>query len=143
MTASWFGLGLKSVANGSVDLDTDTVKATLHLSTYVPNVDTHDFRDDATNEITGVGYTAGGVTLTTKTLTYDAGTNELRWDADDVSWTSASFTARILVLSKSRGGAATADELISWVDFGADETVASGTFTVAWSATGIAKITAT
>ena len=46
---------------------TDTIKCTLHTVTYSFAQDTDDFFNDATNELsTAGGYTAGGVTLGTK-----------------------------------------------------------------------------
>jgi hypothetical protein len=141
VTAFWYGPGMKAVQSGAVDLDTDTLKAMLTTSAYTPNQDTHDFRDDVTNEIVGTGYTAGGVTLASLTLTYDAGTNEVRWDFADPSWAGATFTARRMPVYKSRGGAASLDELVMWVDFGADETVTAGTFTYVVHANGAAYTT--
>lgn len=47
----------------------DTIKVALLTSSYTPNYDTHDFFDDITNEVTGTGYTAGGATLGSKTVT--------------------------------------------------------------------------
>lgn len=146
VTAKWYGLALKdqwgATAADRVDWVTDTIQCSLHTVTYVPAQDTDNYFDDATNEITGTGYTTGGVTLGSKTLTYDTGTNEVRLDAADASWTTASFTARIAVIWKDSAGASSTDHLISYVDFGGDETVSSGTFTIAWDATGVAKITA-
>jgi hypothetical protein len=143
VTAFFFGVGMQKIQNGNVDLDTDTFKAMLTTSAYTPNQDTHDFRDDVTNEIVGTGYTAGGVTLASLTLTYDTATNEVRWDFADPSWTGASFTARRMIVYKWRGGAASADELVMWVDFGADETVTLGTFSYVVPATGAAFTTVT
>jgi hypothetical protein len=55
------------LAAKSIDLDTDTIKMSLHTSTYAPNLTTDDFFNDATNELaTAGGYTAGGVTLANK-----------------------------------------------------------------------------
>jgi hypothetical protein len=142
VTAFWFGLGMSNMLNAAIDWDTDTVKVTLHTSAMTPNQDTWDFYDDVTNELaTAGGYTAGGLSLTNKTRTYDTATNEVRLDADDPSWTSATFTCRYAVFRKARGGAASADELIGYINFGADETVASGTFTIVLDATGAFKVT--
>jgi hypothetical protein len=146
VTANWYGNALvgqfSTTAARRVDWATDTIKTSLHTVTYVPAQDTDDFFNDATNEITGTGYTAGGVTLGSKTLTYDAGTNECRLDAADAQWTSASFTARIAVTYSDTAGAASTDPVMGFVNFGGDETVASGTFTIQWDATGVLKITA-
>lgn len=112
-----------------VNWEADTIKALLTTSTYAPNQDTDEFRSAVTNEVVGTGYTAGGVTLTAKSVTYDAATNQVRFIAADVSWAAATFTARRLVFYKSVGTAAT-DPLIGWVDFGADQSPAATTFTV-------------
>jgi hypothetical protein len=142
VTTKWYGKGLSHLANGAIDFDTDTIKVMLTTSTYTPDQDTHDFRDDVTNEISGTGYTAGGATLASTTRTYDTATNEVRLDAADSSWTSASFTARYAVFYKSRGGASSADELIGYINFESDQTVSSGTFTLQYASDGVFKITA-
>lgn len=143
-TAKWFGLGVTdqfgATAADRIDWVGDTIKESLHTATYTPNQDTHNYFDDATNEIAGTGYTAGGVTLGSKSLTYDTGTNETRFDAADAEWTSASFTARIGVVYKSTGTASTS-HLMGWHDFGGDQTVSTGTFTIQYAASGALKIT--
>jgi len=137
-TGKWYGegaLGLTSAtAARRFDWVTDTIKVSLHTSAYVPNQDTHNFHDDLTNEIAGgSGYTAGGVTLGSKTLTYDTGSNTVRLDAADAAWTfSASKTMRIAAIYKDTGASATSP-LIGYVDFVTDETT-SGNFTIQWDA---------
>lgn len=54
------------------DFLSDTIKVMLTTSTYSPNLDTHETKADVTNEISGTGYTAGGVTLASKTIVYTA-----------------------------------------------------------------------
>jgi hypothetical protein len=129
-TWKWFGNGLLKVATGAIDLDTDTFKILLTTSTYTPNQDTHDFRDDVTNEVTGTGYTAGGATLAGVSVTYDATSNEVRISWTDPTWASSTITARTAVIYKSRGGAATADELVAFCTNDADVSSTAGTFTV-------------
>lgn len=146
ITANWYGNGLlgqySTTAARRVDWDADTIKVSLHTSTYTPNQDTHDFFNDATNEIAGTGYTAGGVALVTSAPVYDAASNTLRLDADDASWTTATFTCRIAVVYKDTGTAATSP-LLGWVDFGGDESVVSGTFTIQWDGTdGVLRVVA-
>ena len=144
-TIKWYGKGVEHLAEGRVDLDTDTIKLSLHTSTYTPNQDTDDFFDDATNELSASGnYTAGGETLASVTGTYDAASNEGRFDAADVTWTALTPSAafRYGVIRKSRGGAASADELIGYIDFGANQDPGGSNFTVQWHANGILKITA-
>lgn len=110
--------------------------------TYVPDQDTHNYYDDITNELTTTGgYTAGGQQLTSDDFTQTL--NVLKWDSTDPSWTSASFTARIAFYYVDTAGAGGTDTLLIWVDFGADETVSSGTFTIVQHASGIGTVTAT
>lgn len=127
----------KYVIDGTIDLNTDTFKVMLVTSSYTPNKDTHDFRDDITNEVSGTGYTAGGAALANPTVTQDDTNDLAKWDADDVSWATATITARAAVIYKSRGGAASADELICYKDFGSDKTSTADTFTIQWHADGI------
>lgn len=130
----------KFIMNGSLDLDSDTLKVMLVTSSYTPNIDTHDFRDDVTNEVSGTGYTAGGATLANKAVTADTTDDEGVFDADDVTWGSSTITARGAVIYKSRGGASSADELICYIDFGSDQASNNGNFTISWGAEGIINL---
>ena len=144
VSASWYTNGPKNCVNGTVnwsDNSTTTIKVSLHTSAYVPNQDTHEFFSSVTNEITGTGYTAGGQAITSRTVAADATTNETRLDGADNSWASSTITARIAVIRKDTGTAATSP-VLGWVDFGADVSSSNGTFTITWDATGILKITA-
>lgn len=54
-----------SLLNKEADLDSDTLKITLHSSTYSPSIATHRYVSSLTNELsTASGYTAGGATVT-------------------------------------------------------------------------------
>lgn len=124
------------ITNGNIDLDTDTIKVMLTTSSYTPSK-LHNRRDDITNEVTGTGYTTGGATLASVTLTQDD-TNDLnKFDAADVTWATSTITARYAVLYKSRGGASSADELIKVFDFGSDKTSVGAAFTIQWHTDGI------
>ena len=86
----------------------------------------------ATNEITntsGTAYTAKGNALTSVTPVLSSDTAVC--DFADTSWTSASFTANgCLIFNDS----ATGDPAVCAIDFGADKTVTSGTFTIEFPA---------
>lgn len=78
-TQYWFRRGWENILGGSGAAETrqsdylsDTIKVSLRASTYTPALDTHETYSDLTNEVSGTGYTAGGATLGTKTLTYTA-----------------------------------------------------------------------
>lgn len=126
----------KKIMDGSIDLDTDTIKVALVTSSYTPDQDAHDFFDDVTNEVSGTGYSAGGATLANKAVTQDNTGNKGVFDADDVTWSTSTITARGAVLYKSTGTASTS-ALICYIDFGSDKSSAGGNFTIQWNASGI------
>jgi len=141
-TWKWYGKGLLAVMTGTVDLNSDTFKIMLTTSAYTPDQDAHDFRDDVTNEVGASGsYSAGGGTITGVSVTYDAASNEIRMVWDDLSFTSATITARTAVLYKSRGGAASADELIAYCTDSGDVSSTASTFTVDVPTTAVLKVT--
>ena len=120
------------MARGDIDFDSNSFKAMLVSSSYVPNKDTHDFRDDVTNEVSGTGYTAGGA-ASAVTVTKDTANDKVTIQFGAVSWASSTITARGCVYYKSRGGASSADELVAYADFGSDVSSSGGTFSVAAS----------
>lgn len=127
----------RDIQNGSIDLDSDVIKLMLVTSDYAPNQDTHTKRNDVTDEVVGTGYTSGGVALAGKSVDQNNTNNTGVFSADDVVFTSSTITARGAVLYKSRGGASSADELIAYIDFGADISSAAGDFTILFDASGI------
>ena len=146
VTAFWYGAGITGLVSTTtarrVNWTGDTIKVSLHTVTYTPNQDTHDFYDDVTNEVSSSGYTAGGATLTTKTANYTSGTNTVALDADDVTWTGVTFTCRYAVIYSTAGGTSATNPLLGYVDFGADQTVSSGNFTITWASDGVLKLVA-
>lgn len=118
------------LGKNNIKVTVDTFKMLLVTSTYAPNKGTHAKRSDVTNEVTGTGYTSGGQTVT---LTQTNDTTNHRLDITigaPAGWTSSTITARAAVVYKSRGGASSADELVCYLDFGADITSTAGTFSV-------------
>jgi len=120
-----------NLMNKVVDMEADTIKVMLlddsHSFTATHNV----IGDVNTNEISGTGYDAGGKALADKAVTQAATT---KFDATDLAWTGASFTAYHAVLIDDT---VATDDLICSFDFGGAKTVASGTFTLKWHADGI------
>lgn len=144
-SAYWFGTPLMNqwgtTAGNRIDFATDTIKVALTTATFAPNQDTHDFFNDVTNEVSSANYTAGGVALGTKTLTYTGGTNTITFDAADSSWTTVTFTTRYGVVYKDTG-VSTTSPLMFLEDWGADQTVSAANFTIQWNANGIATVVA-
>ena len=119
---------VRDANQGDIDFNTDTFKMMLVTSTYSASK-THSKRSDITNEVTGVGYTAGG-NAAAATVTLDNVNNRVDISWSITRWTTATITARAGVIYKSRGGLASADELVGYVDFGSDVTSTAGTFSV-------------
>jgi hypothetical protein len=145
VTAKLFGkfpqnaAGGDASGDGPMDLLSDTLKFTLHTSTYTPNQSTNETKTDATNELsTAGGYTAGGVTLGTKT--YAASSLVTTFDAADAAWTATTITHRIAVLWDDTP-TTPADPLISWVDNGGDVTTSASDLTYQFNASGIFTLT--
>lgn len=142
VTANVYGLFYKSAFNKELDLDTDTIKVMLCTSSYTPNQDTHQYKSSVTNEVTGTGYTAGGLTIVSPTVTYNTGTNTVTFDSTtDPQWTGSTITARYAVYYDATPGSDATRPLISYVDFGADVTSTAGNFTITLDAAGIFTVT--
>lgn len=149
VTAKWFGLAIAQAFGGTaagtapnIDWLSDTIKVQLHTSSFTPDQDTMDFQNDLTNEVAnGNGYTTGGATLANKTLSYTGATNVIKFDADDVQWTSSTITARYAVIVDTTPGSSATNPVLGYVDFGADVVSSNGTFTITWDAAGVFTIT--
>ena len=113
-------------------LATDTIKIALYTSTASLDATTTAY--SSSNEVSGTGYTATGVTLTSATVA-TSGTTAY-FDAADPSWTSATFTARGALIFN----ASNSNKAIAVLAFGGDFTVAGGTFKITLPAAGTTAI---
>ena len=118
----------------ALDLSSETnIKVAMFTNSLTtPNFDTDTGYSAApytSNEVSGTGYSAGGLVLTTTTFAVSSGT--LLWNADDASWTSSTITnARgALVYDNSLTG----KPGVCAIAFGADYSTSNGTFTIQWS----------
>jgi len=132
----------KYVGDGTIDLDTDTFKVTLHTSSYTPNAATQTVYADLTNELsTAVGYTSGGVAL--GSVTWGQTTTTMKWDAADTTWAASggSIVARYAVIRKVGTANSITDPLVAWVLLDtspADVTTTTGnSLNLVWNASGI------
>ncbi len=142
VTAKIYGLLFTALWNKEIDYDTDDIKVMLCTSTEVPDQDTDDYIDDArANEVSGTNYVANGASLTSKTVTYTAGTNTHVLDAADTTWASSTITARIAIIYDFTPASDATRPLISYQDFITDQSSSGGDFTIEWNASGIIEIT--
>jgi len=106
--------------------DLDTYKIALYTSAATLSAATTAYA--VTNEVSGTGYTAGGLTLTGFATSIDTGVAIL--DFTDPSWTTATITARgALIYNSSK-----TNKAVAVLDFGADITATAGTFSVVFPA---------
>jgi hypothetical protein len=77
-------------------------------------------------EVTGTGYTAGGKTLTNVDPAV-SGTVGFA-DFSNISWTTATFTARGALIYNSTNG----NKAVAVLDFGGDKDVSIGTFSISF-----------
>jgi len=99
-------------------------KGLLTTSSYAENRATHSKRSSVTNEVTGTGYTAGGVALTL-TASLNTTSHVLTLTIPTVTWSNSTITARKLVVYRARGGASSADELVCCIDNGVNQVTSS------------------
>ena len=114
------------------DLVADTIKIALYTSSASLDASTTAFT--TSNEISGTGYSSGGVELTSRTVSTSSTT--AFFDADDPTWTSASFTARGALIYNSSNS----NKAIAVLNFGGDFTVSSGRFRIVFPAAGVNAI---
>lgn len=134
----------KKLIDNDVDFAADTIKCTLHTS-YTPNIDTHDNFDDvsSTEYSTASGYTAGGVTLASKTVTVDTANDQADVDAADIAWTGlgplSPATPSHAIVWKDTGTPSTS-ALICYIELGTTATNGSN-YTIALNAGGLFTLT--
>ena len=142
MASKLYGQFIQQAFNKEIDFDSDTIKVALLTNAYTPDQDAHNYFDDVVAfEVTGTGYTSGGITLTNKTNTYTSATNVIVLDADDVTWSSSTITARYAVIYDATPATNATRPLVGYVDFGSDQSSSNGNFTITWDSTGIVRVT--
>jgi len=122
------------IADGTINLGTDTIYAALFANGFTFDKDAHDtWADISGSEISGDGYPAGGVELTGKAVSHNDSSDKGVFDADDVVFPAVTLTnARYIVLYRHTGG-----KLIGAWDLGANQSPAGVDFKVKWNAGGI------
>jgi hypothetical protein len=119
-----------NLLKGDEDFNTGT-PYTYKIALYSAdaNLDATTTAYTTSNEVTGTGYTAGGVTITPVAPTSDGTTSFISFS--NASWPSASFTARGALIYNSTTSAA-----VCVLNFGSDKTCSNQTFTVTFPTAG-------
>ena len=112
----------KELLEGTHIFGTHTFNIALYTSAATLNADTTVYSTD--NEVSGTGYSAGGVALSDVTVSSGDGVGFVNFS--DATWASSSFTARgALIYNATQGNKA-----VMVLDFGDDKTSNNSTFTV-------------
>ena len=118
------------LANATLDWDTDTLKVALLDSNHTFTGTDDTWANISANEVSATGYTAGGATLASCSIT-DADPNVL--DCADVTWT---ITGTLTAAHAAIYNTSDSDNLIVSYDFGGDSTTIDGDFEIKWHANG-------
>jgi len=103
----------------------DTIKAALYLASATVNAATTAY--SVTNEVSGAGYSAGGVTVTNATEPSSSGTTAFWTPSASIVYTAVTLTTSfdaVLLYNSTQS-----DKAISVHTFGS-QTVTAGTFTL-------------
>lgn len=124
----------------AIDMDLETHKVAMFTNSITPNFSTdtaYGVSPYDANEVSGTGYTAGGAALT-GTAVSESPSGTLMWDATDTAWAGSTISnARCaLIYADALAG----NNAIVLVNFGADYSTVSDTFTIQWPAGGIFTI---
>lgn len=99
-----------------------------------------DWTSNVAAEISGAGYTAGGVTVTSPTFTAGGSNNSVATftSATNLVWSGATFTVNQAILYQSSAGTY---QLACFWDFGGAVPVAATTFTLTINPSGLLTAT--
>jgi hypothetical protein len=112
--------------SGAQNFNTGTTKVyKMALYTSSATLDASTTVYSTANEVVGTGYTAGGNVLTVSQIPTNGGSTTAFIDFADVTWPSATITARGALIYNS-----TDDTSVAVIDFGSDKISTSGDFTI-------------
>lgn len=131
-TTTSFRVELLQAVHNFGPTNPDTFKIALYNANADLGPDTTVY--STVNEVTGTGYTAGGLTLVINPSPTAANNSQQVPTAyvsfDNAVWMGASFTARGALIYNSTQ----ANKSVAVLNFGSDKTVSNQTFTVAFPA---------
>lgn len=142
--AGLYGLTLEKmlIDTAGQSLEAETHKELMVTDASTPAFDTHDFRDDVDGagytEVSGTGYTSGGVTITTTEITLAGGT--LTYDMADTVYTTVTVVDAMAGILFFNVGTAATDLLIGLQDFVTAASATAANFTIQHHANGVFTI---
>jgi hypothetical protein len=145
-THKWYGKAFEAVFNKEVDVDTDVIKGMIVGSGYTFDQDAHKYKSSIAGEVTGTGYTAGGATIGSVSVSYTGGTNVFAFDGNDISWANSTLNSGAniplgCVIYDSSPASDATRPVLCFIDFEGQRPTTNGTLSVSFDALGIAKVT--
>lgn len=141
-TGKLYGNGLLNLLDGGVVWGTDDIYLALAATAYSLDIDTHDNWDDVSaNEVTGTGWSAGGVQADGEALSLVTANNDVEFDITDESTSTVTLTdgKDLIVYSRTNGTDATR-ELVGYAEFDVALAPAGGTLLLDFATTGFVLI---
>lgn len=136
ITASgYYGLTLERqlIDTAAFSMESETAVAVLMVTdAHTPNFDTHTTYDGSvTNEVSGAGYTAGGVVITTTEVAVGSpAVGQTNYDSANPSWASSTITDAMAAIGYNSTGTSATEYLIWLSDFVTSASTNNGTFTI-------------
>ncbi len=132
----FFDNALKYLLDGTINLNTDTLKVCLLDNSFTPDMSL-DVYGDLTHEITGDGYTAGGQALNSKIFSVNGASHLGVMDADDNIWPHlTAINIKYVVLYREASLPADKKLIATW-DTGDSQSPVDVNFELKWNAGGI------
>ena len=123
----------RSLAKADVDFDTASLKVLL-----VTSAPTRTWlnRNQITNEVTGTGYTAGGIAQAFTLDALDTTNHRQSITLTNISsgWTGATFTGVVGAVVYVNTGTSSTDTLLTYVEFSSVTQPTAGTFSITYTA---------
>ena len=140
--AAWifYNEAKKYLMNGTIDLDTDVFKVSLHTSASNASTATLSTYASVNNEVANANnYATGGKSMTAITWASGASASEYRWDATALVWTASGGSISAVKFAVARNSAG---KLMAWSKLSTSQfSVTTGnTLTLTPSANGIFEL---
>lgn len=147
VSAKWYANALaQAVGSGSsgnapnIDFLSDSIKAMILDGTYTIDQDAHVFKSDVVgHEVTGTGYSAGGVALASKTLA--EASKVISFGAANVVFSAVTLTGRYIAIYDATPGSDATRPLLWVIDNGATFSPAGVDLTVGFTGGVISTVT--
>lgn len=127
----------EDAGNGVHDFDTDAFKVGVIDNTTPPTATdtTPTWSDYSGNEVSGGGYTAGGVALANADWTRTGDTS--KFDADDAGWTQNGTGPTDMYWGILYNDTDGSDRAVGFIELGGPLSLQDGDVTIQWGAGGI------